>query len=85
LESEIGNLKCAALAALLERIAQFPDQHRRQLEHSRDHFLHFFTGDRLKIDLRFFASATNSGSFIVALNALRKICTRSFGVPGGTT
>src|SRR3990172_12674740 len=31
----------------------------------------------------FLASATNSASFNVAWKAFRKICTRSFGVPGG--
>src|SRR5215470_8177420 len=32
----------------------------------------------------FFASATKSGSLRVAMKPLRRICTRSLGVPGGT-
>src|SRR5258706_9451836 len=35
--------------------------------------------------LAFFASAKNSGSLSVSVNALRNISTRSFGVPGGRT
>src|SRR5688572_25644029 len=39
------------------------------------------TGSRSSWD--FFASARNSGSFIVSINAFCSIFTRSFGVPGG--
>ena len=53
-------------------------------QHLRDQLLRLLAGDRIDLQLSFFASARNSGSFMVASKARRSACTRSSGTPGGT-
>jgi len=50
-----------------------------------DGFFQFFARERTNVEIGLVGIGEKSGSLIVAVNALRLICTRSFGVPGGNT
>ena len=70
---------------LLQNLFRSRDQLGIEIEYFFDVFLQLGAVEGVDVELGFGGVGEKLRIFHVSMNALRRICTRSFGVPGGST